>query len=325
MKLPKWMKFVGFHAEYLGQPSKYEVVYVDSLDFEYYEDLVRNTDRDIIFWKNGEICDYIEFEKIIDSLHKENSSKKFVCIFNDYRKFKTPYTYIPSLGWWGNVLSSNWSKIEDIKNISNTHKRQKLFISRNRIGKDHRRQWVSFLRQNDLFDRGYVSVGWENKFIENTNETYLLNPILKNIPYNKPAHSDYNLLPYYEDVFTEVVTESGCNPNGTNPFGHFDSEKVWRPFMMCVIPMIITYPNYDNYLKDVGFDMFDDVIDTSFYSETDIDNKIKIINRNFEVIQSELVTDGRFKDSVWERLKKNQEKFLNYDNYYKYIRENLND
>lgn len=321
----KSIDLIGLQVKYLDLPSKYEVVYVRSLDLKYYEDSVINTDRDIIFYKNGETCDYIEFEKIIDYLQKEHPSKKFVCIFNDYRKFKTPYTYIPSLGWWGEVLSSNWPKIEDIKNISNTHKRKKLFISRNRIGKDHRKQWVSFLRQNDLFDRGYVSVGWENKFIEYTDETYLLNPILKNIPYNKPAHADYNLLPYYEDVFTEVVTESGCDPNKINPYGHFDSEKVWRPFLMCVIPMIITYPNYDDYLKDGGFDMFDDVIDTSFYSEIDIDKKIKIISKNFEIIQSKLVIDGKFKDSIWDRLKKNQERFLNYDNYYKYIRENLND
>jgi hypothetical protein len=319
------MNFLKFETEYLDQPSKYEVVYVTSLDFKYYEDLVANTDRDIIFWKHGETCDYVEFEKIIDSLQKKHPSKKFVCIFNDYRKFETPYKYIPSFGWWGEVLSYNWPKIEDIKKISNTHKRKKLFISRNRIGKDHRRQWVSFLRQNDLFDSGYVSVGWENKFIENTDETYLLNPILKNIPYDIPALRDFNLLPYYEDVFTEVVTESGCDPNKINPYGHFDSEKVWRPFLMCVIPMIITYPNYDDYLKDVGFDMFDDVIDTSFYSEIDVDEKIKIINKNFQIIQSELVIDGKFEDSIWDRLKKNQERFLNYDNYYKYIRDNLND
>ena len=45
------MKFIGFHVEYLEQPSKYEVVYVDDQDLEDYDNLVKNTDKDIIFWK----------------------------------------------------------------------------------------------------------------------------------------------------------------------------------------------------------------------------------------------------------------------------------
>ena len=67
------MKFIGFHVEYLEQPSKYEVVYVDDQDLEDYDNLVKNTDKDIIFWKNGEICDYIEHGVSVVFVELENT------------------------------------------------------------------------------------------------------------------------------------------------------------------------------------------------------------------------------------------------------------
>ena len=329
------INLLGFHSEFLSEDEdmsyKYEVIEVESDNFEWFDSQVGSTSKDIIFWKRGEGFDYPTFEKnILLRLQKEYSSKEFISIFNDYREFNTPFKYIPALSWWGNVLSSNWNKIKDIKNISNTHQREKLFLSRNRNPKDQRKKLVSFLRQNDLFDRGYVSVGWENKFIENTEETYLLDPTLKDIPYNRPAHQDFNLLEYYSDVFCEVVTESEYHifdpdhPEIT-PCGYFDSEKVWRPFLMCVIPMIIAFPNYDDYLRDADFDMFDDVIDTSFYKIEDLDEKNRIIKNNLEVIENDLTTDGRFRDNIWDRLKNNQDRFVNYRNYYDYVWDKIND
>ena len=327
------INLIGFHPEYLSEDEdmshKYEVIEVGSDNFEWFDSQVGSISKDIIFWKNGELFGYPSFEEILLRLQEKYPSKEFVSIFNDYREFDTPFKYIPALSWWGNVLSSNWEYIKDIKNISNTHQRKKLFLSRNRVGKEHRKKFVSFLRQNDLFDRGYVSIGWENKFIENTEETYLLDPTLENVPYNRPAHQDFNLLEYYSDVFCEIVTGSGYHAVVLDhpeiiPYGYFDSEKPWRPFLMCVIPMIITYPNYDDYLRDAGFDMFDDVIDTSFYKIEDLDEKNRIIKNNLEVIENDLTTDGRFRDNIWDRLKKNQEYFLDFKNYYKYVWDKMN-
>ena len=327
------INLLGFHSEFLSEDEdmsyKYEVIEVESDNFEWFDSQVGSISKDIIFWKRGEIFGYPPFEKILLQLQEKYPSKEFISIFNDYREFNTPFKYIPALSWWGNVLSSNWNKIKDIKNISNTHQREKLFLSRNRNPKDQRKKLVSFLRQNDLFDRGYVSVGWENKFIENTEAVKLLNLTLKNVSH-RASFEDFNLLKYYSNVFCEVVTESGYHaivpdhPEIT-PYGYFDSEKVWRPFMMCVIPMIITYPNYDDYLKDAGFDMFDDVIDTSFYKIEDLDEKNRIIKNNLEVTENDLTINGRFRDNIWDRLKKNQEHFIDYKNYYKYVWDKIND
>ena len=328
------INLIGFHPEYLSEDEdmshKYEVIEVGSDNFEWFDSQVGSISKDIIFWKNGELFGYPSFEEILLRLQEKYPSKEFVSIFNDYREFDTPFKYIPALSWWGNVLSSNWEYIKDIKNISNIHQRKKLFLSRNRNPKDHRKKLVSFLRQNDLFDRGYVSIGWENKFIENTEEVHLLNPTLKNANHDIPAHQDFNLLEYYSDVFCEIVTGSGYHAVVLDhpeiiPYGYFDSEKPWRPFLMCVIPMIITYPNYDDYLRDAGFDMFDDVIDTSFYKIEDLDEKNRIIKNNLEVIENDLTTDGRFRDNIWDRLKKNQEYFIDFKNYYKYVWDKMND
>ena len=71
-------------------------------------------------------------------------------------------------------------------------------------------------------------------------------------------------------------------------------------------------------------DLFDDVIDTSFYKIEDLDEKNRIIKNNLEVIENDLTINGRFRDNIWDRLKKNQEHFIDYKNYYKYVWDKIN-
>ncbi len=44
-----------------------------------------------------------------------------------------------------------------------------------------------------------------------------------------------------------------------------------------------------------------------------------------EVIENDLTTDGRFRDNIWDRLKNNQDRFVNYRNYYDYVWDKIND
>jgi hypothetical protein len=63
--------------------------------------------------------------------------------------------------------------------------------------------------------------------------------------------------------------------------------------------------------------MFDDVIDTSFYKTDDLDRKFNIIKSNFKIIENDLTVDGRFRDDIWVRLKKNQNRFFEgWGNYF---------
>ena len=82
---------------------------------------------------------------------------------------------------------------------------------------------------------------------------------------------------------------------------------------------MIVYENTDEVLRDLGFDLFDDVLDTSFYKEPISDKKFEIIRKNLEIISNELCFNGRFNDDIWLRLEKNQEHFFDKENIKRYL------
>lgn len=63
----------------------------------------------------------------------------------------------------------------------------------------------------------------------------------------------------YKQICAEVVCE-------TNTLGktHFITEKTLRPMLNGCIPLTIANAGYESYLKSLGFDIFDDVLDKSY-------------------------------------------------------------
>ena len=79
---------------------------------------------------------------------------------------------------------------------------------------------------------------------------------------------------------------------------------------MCVIPLIVMFKDYDKYLNYLGYDLFEDVIDTSFYHTDNLQQKIPYIQGNFKIIENNLTIEGRFKDDIWKRAKKINQFYL---------------
>ena len=55
-----------------------------------------------------------------------------------------------------------------------------------------------------------------------------------------------------------------------------------------------------------------------FDTELDYDKKMDIIIDNVSLVEKNCTSNGKFKDEIWKRLKKNQEHFLDLKNYYNY-------
>jgi len=284
--------------------------------------LIEKSDKEkIIFCKRGELFSYYEFERILFKLEKDFPSKTLISFFNDYRELDTKFLCIPWLGFWVDVWAHNSGHHESFRSISNSHQRKKLFINKNNKHKDHRLRWVEFLEKHNLKSKGYVSEVWNGVYIENDNE--LPDNILysnNEINYDWSYSDDWKLINYYNNVFCEIALESEYN---APVFGCWHSPKSWPQFMMCLIPMIIGFKNWDDYLRDAGFDMFDDVIDTSFYKTDDLNRKFSIIKSNLKIIENDLTVDGKFRDDIWDRLKRNQSHFLDLENYKKYLYKKL--
>jgi len=264
--------------------------------------------------------EYQEFEKVLIELKKEYPNQKFICMYNDWREFDTEFKYAINLNYWLDILKDNKTK-----KISNSHKRKKLFISKNRSPNinDSRKKWVDFMKKNNLLEDAFYSIGWEDKFIEDdVSEDIIYGELKKGTSMNGP--DDYKLIPYYENVFTEIITTSMIGYEKLDVGwragkGYHNDEKIFRPFLMGVIPMILSYPNIDVHLKDIGFDMFDDVLDTSFYKLDDVEKQFQIIKENLKIIKSDLTIEGRFRDDIWVRLENNREYFLDKENIKRYL------
>ena len=63
----------------------------------------------------------------------------------------------------------------------------------------------------------------------------------------------------YKQICAEIVCE-------TNTLGktHFITEKTLRPMLNGCIPLTIANAGHESYLKSLGFDIFDDVLDKSY-------------------------------------------------------------
>jgi len=277
---------------------------------------LRESDKKrVIVIKVGEMFDVIVVNEITKVLQKNFSDKEFILLVDDYRELDLDFKFIKSMAGWCIVLhhakDRDGEDMINFKNIDNHH-RNKLFLSRNNKGKHHRREWVKFLEDNNLKEKGYVSEGWNGIFLEDGIDTV---EILPDGRY--PSRNDFSLLDFYNDSFCEVVLSSEYDIKKWSYYGAFDSEKEWRPFLCCVIPQIVIFKNYDDYLRAEGFDLFDDVLDTSFYKTDDLDKKFEIIKSNLKIIENDLIVDNRFRDDIWLRLKSNQDRlFDGWGNYF---------
>ena len=58
----------------------------------------------------------------------------------------------------------------------------------------------------------------------------------------------------------------------------YTSEKIFRPFYSFTIPIYCGSPFLVKYLKDLGFDLFEDIVDTSYDEYTDpLERSLRII------------------------------------------------
>ena len=269
----------------------------------------------IVFLESERNPNYQVCEPLLDAIQERYKDKKIVCVHQDWKKEKTKYIKIPTLRFLGEAILGCGTQLDGINpnNMSkslhhqtNEIKRKKLFICGNRRRAHHRDELVNFLRQNNLEGNGLVSIGWEGQTLEDSCSDLEL--------------SENPMQTFYNNVFCDISAESMHQRLQGRGVGHFQSEKIWKPFIYKVIPMIISWPDTDWVLRRLNLDLFDDIIDTSFYQEDDLNKKFKIIKSNLSIIENECVEDGRFKNFIWDRLNENYKSVLDYGNMKRYIR-----
>jgi hypothetical protein len=137
--------------------------------------------------------------------------------------------------------------------------------------------------------REYMITGY-SKFYNNTNllvDDYVIYDQGEN---NNLSNFERRLRPKYQNSFVEIVTESSF----TAP-SFMLTEKTLHSVYGCNLPIILSGVGAVAHLRDLGFDMFDDIIDHSYdYIPNPFDRIIHAIDDN-----QRLLTDTDYAKQVW--------------------------
>lgn len=124
-----------------------------------------------------------------------------------------------------------------------------------------------------------------------------------NDEYVKIAHQNVNnyqqhLIPRYQNSFVEIVPETYfAEPSSML------TEKTLNSVYGCNFPIFLATPNLVGYLRNLGLDMFDDVIDHSYDQLTNVfDRMTQALKLN-----QRLLVDVDYAKSCWQA---NQQRFL---------------
>ena len=181
----------------------------------------------------------------------------------------------------------------------------KKFMCLNRKPHVHRRTMVSYLDQ--VKDYGYLTVGANTLLTDADIGDY-------SVPNDVYTLGDIEA---WKDAYLNIVTETVFNNED-----FFISEKTWKPVLGLRPFFVYGQPKLRNYLKQQGFDIFEDIIDyNSLAGETEQDyaelavSTVKNLTINYRPrFQQRLINNQkRFRGYVyeqWNRLLK-----LNLVNY----------
>ena len=280
--------------------------HLTSRDFNYWTDQVPN----MVVWLE-QMADYYADKTIILFTSLENLG-----------------TYITSsnikvIPWGGDVTNhqQEYQKLEPVvdKNLDSKY----TFLSLSRNKRAHRAMLVSLLHGLEIQNRGLISCMFKDsiddlfkytKWKVSNKDLYLKGfETLKNTSLSinddpKIYHNNDNdntsnfknkLANYYKDTFVEIVCETSYTEACYNL-----TEKTLNSIYGCSFPILLCSKGSVEFLRSIGLDMFDDIIDHSYDIISDPAERLECaILKN-----KELLTNNKHTKDLWI---KNQNRFKN--------------
>lgn len=199
------------------------------------------------------------------------------------------YVYRPELLFLKSQGFVNFDELPKIRKVQF----EKTFCFLNNRPTKNRKELFNFFKDNKLLDISYAS--YNNNSERGKIEDEIEKPY-KNFSEDK-VHTDIgpkvgNFYPVHDFLF-DVCAETYCEEDYIGL-----TEKSIKPFLWGYIPLIYGPPGTYRYLKDLGFDIFDSIIDTGFDNERNHNIRMwrfqqevlrlsKIPLSNYDIIQLE--------------------------------------
>jgi hypothetical protein len=219
--------------------------------------------------------------------------------------------------FWAHACNKFFKKYENQELYSDnfTH----TFLNYNRKPHRHRIELVKLLEESNLIQHGIVTLGNSNYSVNDTQEDYIdygSNDVVGDVGIPNDVYS-LGQLKIWNKCFLNIVSETQFefSPNV------FVSEKIYKP-IIGLRPFVINgSPGIYRWLKNAGFDCFDDLFDVESLSDESMIPGAKFQNQKIiiDCIKNLLHEDlTKLYKKLLPRLLFNQKLFYEYANNQKY-------
>jgi hypothetical protein len=224
------------------------------------------------------------------------------------------------------------------KNAVGSELPNKHFISLARVAKPHRVYATVEMLDRELDRFGYMSLG--SGYYNNPGENFDLRLVPPKYEHRVPLYIDGPVIgaadhqqhvavdSRFTSCFVNFAMETSYDAE-ISPFtwnSHMISEKTTKPFTWGQVPIFLTVSNRVQYLRDYGFDVFDDIIDHDSY-DLEQNPKLRIVKAvdqlekicrwdiqqcvDYKVKNMDRFLTNRYLAEHYERYKKSDISFAN--------------
>jgi hypothetical protein len=111
---------------------------------------------------------------------------------------------------------------------------------------------------------------------------------------------------WYQSLFN-IVVESSTQTDPDVWTSIFITEKTFKAFAMCQVPVWFAVPGLVQQVRALGFDMFDDIVDHSYDSIQDQNLRIQTVINTVSALDQQYTIDHcqQLRFSLWHRLQAN--------------------
>lgn len=187
--------------------------------------------------------------------------------------------------------------------------RDRHFVCLNRLPKYHRIHLVNHLFELNIINHGYVSLGGDQTLLSDDWKALVTEGHRHRMPLvlDRYFPSDRLIVSLQMQMaFVNVVCETDYETETKSVVYKFRTrltEKTAKAFLMRQLPLFLAIPGHVRYVKEVGFDLFEDIIDHSYDSIADPDERIGAVAKELNRLC------GIPMENLREYCKKNNQRF----------------
>jgi hypothetical protein len=178
-----------------------------------------------------------------------------------------------------------------MKHVETHNEFEKLFICLNNRSHTHRSKLIDSIFKNDLFQYGEISWRQVDKFLNQHIFKYWEETKMK-------IDGDKDNFYFNSNCFLNLVSES-------NSERLFFSEKTFKPILGEQAFLCYGFPNQNLYLKNYGFELYDEIFDYEFDSNPLLESRVDGIIKNLNSIKTR--NSKELYDLVKEKIKYNKD------------------